>query len=358
MKNIDIKKIHTNNILDNKSINKFFKHSIFKRANLKCSLLCGDFYADPYNYYPITRNNFYTFPDQFNWQKNNSIFYENKFKDKFFKEIDSCKEISNAFVLGSSTSNNYYRNISTFLYRVYFITEKTINIAIHRNTSNYVREFIKYILDLKKIKLKKFIFLDDNFYLFKDSQIPSFFDINNVIKFYECAFPFNKNTKSNDFIYISRRNANWRNIINESDFTAHIEKEGFQIIDFETLTIKDQIRKIQSAKKIIAPHGSGLTNLVFGKTKNEVIEIVPKNIDKELMQVYLKYKKISDNKENKHYLFGADLAQNDLTRYLKTRNYGEKLSIRKSDIRKSQYFKNFIVQESEFKKLITNFSIR
>ena len=76
------------------------------------------------------------------------------------------------------------------------------------------------------------------------------------------------------------------------------------------------------------------------------------------MQVYLKYKKISDNKENKHYLFGADLAQNDLTRYLKTRNYGEKLSIRKSDIRKSQYFKNFIVQESEFKKLITNFSIR
>ena len=358
MKNNEIKKIYTKKILDNKSINELFKHSVFKKANLKCSLLCGDFYADSHNYYPITKDNFYTFPDQFNWQKNNSIFYENSFKDNFFKEIDSCKEVSNAYVLGSSSSNNYYRNILTYLHRVYFITEKIINIAIHRNTSNYVREFIKYILDLKKIKLRKFIFLDDSFYLFKNSQIPSFLDINDVIKFYECVFPFNKSAKNDELIYISRRNANWRNIINETDFTGHIEKEGFQIIDFETLQIKDQIRKIQSAKKIIAPHGSGLTNLIFGGTNNEVIEIVPKDMDKELMEIYLKYKKISDYKKNKHYFFEADLAQNDLTRYLKTRSYGEKLSIQKSNIRKNQYFKNFIVQESEFKKLITNFSIR
>ena len=217
MKNNGIKKIHTKKILGNKSINDFFKHFVIKKANLKCSLLCGDFYADPYNYYPITRDNFYTFPDQFNWQKNNSIFYENNFKNKFFKEIDSCKEISNAYVLGSSPSNNYYRNILTFLYRVYFINEKIINIAIHRNTSNYVREFIKYILDLKQIKLRKFIFLDDNFYLFKDCQIPSFLNNNDVIKFYESIFPFNKSAKSDEFIYISRRNANWRNIINETD---------------------------------------------------------------------------------------------------------------------------------------------
>ena len=84
MKNNDIKKIYTKKILDTKGINELFKHSVFKRANLKCTLLTGDFYADSHNYYPITKDNFFTFPDQFNWHKNNSIFYENNFKDNFF----------------------------------------------------------------------------------------------------------------------------------------------------------------------------------------------------------------------------------------------------------------------------------
>ena len=91
----------------------------------------------------------------------------------------------------------------------------------------------------------------------------------------------------------------------------------------------------------------------------KVIEIVPKDIDKELMHKYILNIKILVITKKIYIIFlEADLVQNDLTRYLKTRSYGEKLSIQKSNIRKNQYFKNFIVQESEFKKLITNFSIR
>ena len=58
------------------------------------------------------------------------------------------------------------------------------------------------------------------FIYLKIAQIPSFLNNNDVIKFYESIFPFNKSAKSDEFIYISRRNANWRNIINETDFIS------------------------------------------------------------------------------------------------------------------------------------------
>ena len=126
------------------------------------------------------------------------------------------------------------------------------------------------------------------------------------------------------------------------------------------MPIKDQIKKIQFSKKIIAPHGSGLTNLIFGNTKNQVVEISPKekSIDKELIQIYLKYKSISDYKKNDHYFFGADLVNNDHTAYLRTRNLSEKRHIVRQNVKNNPYFKNFIVQEREFKKLITNFGNR
>ena len=72
-----------------------------------------------------------------------------------------------------------------FLYRLFFITDSEINIAIHRNTSNNIKNHIRHILDLKKIKINKFIYLDDGFYLFKNSQIPCFLNLGRTVVFWE-----------------------------------------------------------------------------------------------------------------------------------------------------------------------------
>ena len=66
--------------------------------------------------------------------------------------------------------------------------------------------------------------------------------------------------------------------------------------------------------------------------------------------------KISFDKKNEHHFFGADLVKNDPVKYLKTRNKSEKKHVGKTNIRNNPYFKNFIVTESEFKKLVTNFN--
>ena len=280
-----LKKVDKKTIEENSNIKKFFKVTKFKNINVKKILLCGDFFLDTSNYFPILKDHHLTFPGLYDWDLSSSKFYTKEFNDNFFSNNFSYKEISDVFVLGSSPGNNYYRNIYTFLNRLFFIGEKKINIAIHRNTSNKFRDFISYLLDIKKIKLGKFVFLDDGFYLFRNSQIPAFLNFRDTMEVYQDMFRPSTDAKNN--IYVSRRNARWRRVINESDFYSDFYKYGFDVIDFENLTIAEQIKISQNTKRIIAPNGSGLTNLIFANPKINVIEIRKSQINKEFLKLYL-----------------------------------------------------------------------
>ena len=344
-----IKDISTNKILSENEINSKFKNITFDKIKLRASIYTGDFIIDSFNYFPITTDNYYSFPDQFDWQGKKQMFFSKEFEKNYFsKSFKINKEIENAYVLGSSPGNNYYRNIFTFLYRLFFITDSEINLAIHRNTSNNIKNHIRHILDLKKIKINKFIYLDDGFYLFKNSQIPCFLNLKDVMILYENNFQSNKS--KNKRIYISRRNAEWRKVVNETTLYSDLEKNGFAIIDLESKRIDDQINFIQSANKIISPHGSGLVNLIFSSPETSVVEIMPKNIENEIKHLYSKYKQISILKKNKHLFFGADLVDNTFAINTKMQSY-----ISMDILKNSTYYKNFIVQEKEFKNLIINF---
>ena len=355
MKEHKLRKVSNEEILGNSKIYQLFNNASFQKLKIKCRILTGDFFVDSYNYYPITKKNFYTFPQQFDWQHsgyNRGTKFENiNFQKNFFKNSLKYKEISDVYVLGTSPGNNYYRNIYTFLFRLFFIPDKKVDIAIHRNTPNNIRNFILHILEIKKVKLGKFIFLDDGFYLFKNSQIPSFLDFNTTMKLSQFMFPSKKNNTEN--IYISRRNANWRKVVNETDFHDYLNKFDFEILDFENLPVIEQINKIKSAKRIISPHGSGLTNLIFSDPDSKVIEILNNKFEKQFSFLYLKYKRISSYIKNTHYFFDADLIENEIIKnneIFKIEKY-----IDKKILLKSPYYKNFIIQEGEFKKLVTNF---
>ena len=138
----------------------------------------SDFYLDSFNYFPITDNNL-SFRNLFRWTNADpdryNNFYTKTFSKNFFEKRKNLKNFTNVVILGSSPSNSYFRNMMTFLPRIFFISDKEINLVIHRNTSNKFRVLIKEILTQKKIKVKKFIYLDDDFYKFNNSQIPQFF---------------------------------------------------------------------------------------------------------------------------------------------------------------------------------------
>jgi capsular polysaccharide biosynthesis protein len=70
-----------------------------------------------------------------------------------------------------------------------------------------------------------------------------------------------------------RRLGKVRPIVNENDVLALFRKRGWAIIDTEELPLVQQIRLFSSAEMICAPHGAGLTNLLWCPPGCKVLEL-------------------------------------------------------------------------------------
>ncbi len=64
-------------------------------------------------------------------------------------------------------------------------------------------------------------------------------------------------------IYISRKKASKRRAINECEVEFVLTRYGFVSLVLEDLTVMEQISYFQNAEIIVAPHGAGLTNIIF-----------------------------------------------------------------------------------------------
>ena len=224
-----LKDINSKDIIKNKNVNSLFVSTHSEKFNLDCNFLSGNFYLDTFNYFPISLNN-NTFSDLFSWEQKDK--YANFYKEKFYKDFNEKKNelkfFSDTIILGSSGSDDYYRNIISFLPRLFFIKDKEINLAIHRKSSNSFRIFLIKILEMMDIKLKKFIFLDDDFYLFEKSKIPQFFNKETSLRILKSSLKENEN-KDRLNIYVSRQNSNSRNLINEADIIEYLKTKNFRI---------------------------------------------------------------------------------------------------------------------------------
>lgn len=74
-------------------------------------------------------------------------------------------------------------------------------------------------------------------------------------------------------IYVSRAGAQFRRILNEEEVTRVLVAEGFEVIQPETMPVREQARLFASAAVVIAPHGAGCTNAVFCRPGTAFIEI-------------------------------------------------------------------------------------
>jgi len=78
--------------------------------------------------------------------------------------------------------------------------------------------------------------------------------------------------KATERIYISRRKATSRRVVNESDLFPELGKRGFQVCLLEEMSIEEQIDLFQRAKCVVGPHGAGLANVLFSNDLN-VLEL-------------------------------------------------------------------------------------
>ena len=74
-------------------------------------------------------------------------------------------------------------------------------------------------------------------------------------------------------IYIGRGNAKYRRVMNEVEVVDILRQFGFTYVTPESISLENQISIFAHAKIIVAPHGSGLTNIVFCNPGTKVIEL-------------------------------------------------------------------------------------
>ena len=336
--------INSKKIISEKHLSNLFINANFSNLPTHCNILKGNFYSDSFYYFPITENN-ETFSSLFNRDLNNtSHFYSQKFFNNFNENKKSLKNFKDLYILGSNAGNSYYSNLLHFLPRIFFNKRNNLKLAIHRNSSNKYRNFIVSILKSLNIEVT-FVFLDDDFYYFTNSEFPQFLNINTSIEILKKFFNPNTNLEKSKKIYVTREDSNYRKIINEVDVVTLLRQKGYRVINPQLYEIEEQIEIFSNAEKIIAPHGSNLANIIFCKPGTEIFEITPSFNDNEktLKDRYLNLAQINDLKHNKIIADTVDVENHSPL---------AKKYININVLSQSNYYKNLIVKIQNLSEVI------
>jgi capsular polysaccharide biosynthesis protein len=74
-------------------------------------------------------------------------------------------------------------------------------------------------------------------------------------------------------IYLTRKNAPSRRIVNEDELLPLLRERGFEVVDCGTLSFDEQVKLFSEARYVVGPHGASLTNIVWAPAGAKVFEI-------------------------------------------------------------------------------------
>ena len=151
--------------------------------------------------------------------------------------------------------------------------------------NSFNKPYQKETLDLLGVPVEKIIESDRHSHIQATELIvpsfPGYMDWveEGTIKFLRQTFlPRITISKTNsEKIYISRAKARNRQLINELEVSKFLDSQGFKTIFLEELSVLEQVAIFAKAEIIVAPHGSGLANLVFCSPNTKIIEIFSPN---------------------------------------------------------------------------------
>ncbi|MBN3898303.1 MAG: glycosyltransferase family 61 protein [Nostoc sp. NOS(2021)] len=204
----------------------------------------------------------------------------------YFK-LPKCEQVSETVaVLATGAGGKYFHWLLDALPRLE-ILKKTLPKGLDSIDKYIVNRGISAIpesLEILGISSKKLLFCDSNFHIQAASLvIPSLpGSIGDppawVCKFLRENFLKNKadiNTPSR--LYISRAKAEYRRVKNEENVVKCLSNYGFTAVYLEEYSFAMQIDILSNAEVIVAPHGAGLSNLIWCNHGAKVLEIFSPN---------------------------------------------------------------------------------
>jgi len=93
-----------------------------------------------------------------------------------------------------------------------------------------------------------------------------------AIEFFRNLASDQKRSEENK-LYISRGDVKYRRVLGEKELISKLEKIGFREASLSGMPISEQIKLFSTAEVVVAPHGAGLTNIVYMNEGASVVEI-------------------------------------------------------------------------------------
>jgi capsular polysaccharide biosynthesis protein len=222
-------------------------------------------------------------------------FYKKKIKRKVITIEDQC------VVINHSWYQNYYHWMIEIVPRLYLIKDELSNKKLILNSN-----LSKFQIDtLEKFNFKEIVFINDdelarcksitftsfpNFYSNRFIQIEKKkiklieLNLNNSIMnqmkdwfIANNSLIVNSLEIKNKKIYISRKKAAYRKILNEEILEKLLFKNEFVKVYLEELSFDQQVQLLNTTSIAVSIHGAGLTNILFMKQKTHIINLISEN---------------------------------------------------------------------------------
>jgi hypothetical protein len=222
-------------------------------------------------------------------------------------------EMDKAILITARYDQNYYHWWLDFITKFEQLNRHEIptnNVIIRKLSKEYEVESIKPFQE----KYNIIEVSTDTTYHVKEIYVPLMSSISGQtssrkIDFIKHNFDKSESTETLR-IYVSRQNALDRRIQNHEEFLKLIENYGFKVCLLENMNLKQQIEVFRKSNVVLAPHGAGLTNLVFCRRGIKIIELFNKNyfcscyfeIAEYLEAEYYYYVDEAENKKSNIYV--------------------------------------------------------
>lgn len=176
----------------------------------------------------------------------------------------------------SPGSSNYFHWIFESLPRLKLLSdviEEIDYLFVPANLKKFQIESLNHL----GISEEKLIEVNNNTHIICENLFVSSIGNSGKMPKWACTFlrdAFLPKIKSKPFrlIYISRKDARYRRVINEEEVETFLQRAGFEIIEMSKLSFFEQIKVCSEAKIVVGPHGAGFSNIVFCQ-KAKVLEI-------------------------------------------------------------------------------------
>lgn len=237
------------------------------------------------------------------------------FENFFLPRQRMIKGIS--LLLSTANDNNYYHCLFQIAPKVWQVQKNgyTLEQIDHFLLEKSTFDFQKEILDKLGIDENKIIGLKSNRGIKAEQMLltPSFWKPEPWFchKIKSLFLENSMQLKGPKRIYISRRKAKFRKLINEEKFLEALAQFNFQLIFTEGLTIKEQARIFNEAEIIISPHGAAFSNIVFCEEDTKILELRALSHSGDLGLVF---EQLSSICKLQHYTYYCEEIENDFGR--------------------------------------------